>query len=145
MQAHLRPRDLQVGKLRQGEKRPAAHVNDRALRGRFAESIVADYLFAKGFRVLASNLRLGPLELDLVARQGALLVVVEVRTRGGRSFTSGFGSVTAEKRARLLRATERLLLSRAITEGVERVRIDVAQVTFDDGVVVEYVPGAITR
>jgi hypothetical protein len=57
-----------------------------------------------------------------------------------------FASVTPMKRMRLLRATERLWRSSAATRrGVQRVRIDVAAVTFDGGkTTVEYAKGAIS-
>ncbi len=118
----------------------------RHARGRRAELAVADYLEAEGFSILARNLRLGHLEIDLVARRGPLVVVVEVRTRGPGSFVGGLASVTRQKRQRLLRAADRLWRSRlAKMPDVERMRIDVAAVTFEGGETrVEYIEGAIT-
>ncbi len=102
--------------------------------GRRAELAVADCLFALGFDLLARNLRLGHLELDVIARRGPLLVVTEVRTRGPSSFVSAFESVSRVKRARLRTAVERLWRRhRAWTMGVDRVRIDVAAVSFAGG------------
>ncbi len=121
-------------------RRPSGHD-----AGRRAESAVADYLFASGFAILARNLRVGPLELDVVARRGPLVVVVEVRTRGPGSYEKAFESIGAAKRARIARAVERLWSERlAKVEGIERVRIDAAAV-FVDGprTRVEYVEGAI--
>jgi putative endonuclease len=119
----------------------------RAELGRRAELAVADCLFALGFNVLARNLRLGHLELDVVARQGSLLVVTEVRTRGRGSYQTAFESISPMKRARVLTAVDRLWRRRgAWTAGVERVRIDVAAVTFVGCAThVEYAPAAITR
>jgi putative endonuclease len=113
--------------------------------GRRAEAAVADLLFAKGFAVLARNLRLGALELDIVARKGALVVVVEVRTRGVGAWVSALESVTWAKRQRLRRATGRLWRTRlAAMRGVERVRIDVAAVSFvGHETHVEYIRGAV--
>jgi putative endonuclease len=113
--------------------------------GRRAELAVADYLFARGFQVLARNVRLGPLEIDIVARSGPLVVVVEVRTRGAGALVGPFASVTRTKRARLLRAAGQLWRSRwARFTGVERLRVDVAAVTFEGGkTYVEYVEGAL--
>jgi putative endonuclease len=115
-------------------------------RGRRAELAVADYLVARGFAMIGRNVRLGRLELDLVARRGDLVVVVEVRTRGLGSFQGPFESITPSKRARLLRAVEQLWRNRlAAMPAVERVRIDAAAVTFDLGRTrVEYVEGAIS-
>jgi putative endonuclease len=115
-------------------------------RGRRAELAVADFLVARGFAVLARNLRLGALELDVVARRGGLVVVVEVRTRGAGSFEGAFESISRTKRARLMRAVDRLWRQRfARRPDVERLRIDVAAVRFEAGQTwVEYVEGAVS-
>jgi putative endonuclease len=90
-------------------------------------------------------LRLGPLELDIVARSGALLVVAEVRTRGPGALVAAFESVTATKRARLARAVTRLWREQWVSiDGVRRVRIDVAAVKFEgQRTLIEYAPGVI--
>ena len=118
----------------------------RAAAGARAEHAVVDYLVVRGFTIVAQNLRLGRLELDVVARRGDLLVVVEVRTRGPGSFERPLQSIDAKKRGRLLRATDRLVRGKlAAMRGVERVRIDAAGVVFDGKATrVEYVEGAIT-
>ena len=106
---------------------------------------MADYLFAGGFAILGRNVRLGPLELDIVARRGALVVVVEVRTRGRGARVGPFESIDGTKRARLRRAVERLWRDRlAAMEGVDRVRIDAAAVLTERGSTrIEYVEGAV--
>jgi putative endonuclease len=113
--------------------------------GQRAEAAVADYLSVQGFVILATNLRLGHLELDVVAQRGELVVVVEVRTRGKGAFEGALASVTLSKRRHLLLATHRLwqgTLQR--NPRVERVRIDVAAVHFEGAQTrVEYFPGAV--
>jgi putative endonuclease len=113
--------------------------------GRNAETAVADCLFADGFSVLGRNVRVGHLELDVVARKGALLVVVEVRARRPGALVGAFASVTAPKRERVRRAVQRLWRERlSAIRGVERVRIDVAAVTFARGQTsIEYAEGAL--
>lgn len=93
---------------------------------------------------MATNLHLGHLELDVVARQGALIVVVEVRSRGEGAWTSGFGSLDAAKRARIRRAGERLWQRRYRHDPTaERLRYDAASVAFvDDRAIVEYAEAA---
>lgn len=115
-----------------------------AERGKQAEAVVADYLVARDFRILGSNVRLGPLELDIVAQRGDLVAVVEVRTRGPGALQGPFESVSPTKRARLRRAIARLWRERLATmPEVQRVRIDVAAVTFEEGQArVEYVEDA---
>jgi putative endonuclease len=120
-------------------------TESRTALGRRAEQAVADYLVVRGFTVMGLNVRLGPLELDVVARKGSLVVVVEVRTRGRGSLVGPFESITPAKRARIRRAVSRLWREKlAAMREIERVRIDVAAVTFEDGKTrVEYVEGAL--
>jgi putative endonuclease len=117
-----------------------------AVVARRAELAVADYLVARGFRVLARNLRLGALELDIVACCRGLVVVVEVRTRGPGSYEGPFESIGWSKRARVVRAANRLWRERlAANRAFDRVRIDAAAVTFDRGQTrIEYVAGGIS-
>jgi putative endonuclease len=112
--------------------------------GRAAEQAVADHLVAQGFAIVALNLRVGHYELDVVARKGPLIVVVEVRTRGSSALTSGFGSLLASKRLRIRRAGERLWQRRYRSDpSAERMRFDAASVRFVAGVPeVSYSPAA---
>jgi putative endonuclease len=110
-----------------------------------AEAAVAAFLEQRGFAIVARNLRLSRLELDVVARQDALIVVVEVRTRGAGAWTTAFGSIDSAKRRRIRRAGERLWQRRYKNDAsVERMRFDAASVTFDDSgeAQVEYVEAA---
>jgi putative endonuclease len=60
-------------------------------------------LVGAGYRILACNLRLGRGELDLVARDGATLVFVEVKTRSGVGFGSPLEAITRAKQQALRR------------------------------------------
>ncbi len=95
--------------------------------------------------VLARNLRVGYLEVDIVARDGPTMVVVEVRCRGRGAWLRPLDTVDGMKRARLRRAAA-ILWSRKWRRmpGIERVRFDVAAVDLDgdDGPEVEYVRAA---
>ncbi|HVJ22033.1 MAG TPA: YraN family protein [Polyangiaceae bacterium] len=99
-----------------------------------AERLVALWLQRRGYDIVATNLRLGHLEIDIVARLGPVVVIVEVRTRGEGAWTTPFGSVDPAKRTRLRRAGERLWQRRYKHDpSVERMRFDVASVKFVDG------------
>jgi putative endonuclease len=50
-------------------------------RGRRAEQLAALLLMAKGWRIVARRRRMPMIEVDLVARRGAMLAVVEVKRR----------------------------------------------------------------
>jgi putative endonuclease len=118
--------------------------SEAARRGSAAEQAVAAFLLDRGCEIVATNLRVGRLELDIVAREGPVIAVVEVRSRGAGAWTSGLGSIDRQKRERIRRAGERLWDRRYKNDrSVERMRFDAASVTFEDGTpVVEYVPAA---
>ncbi len=131
--------------------RPAtdgARARLASLRGREAEAAAADKLRANGFRVLWQNLRIGALELDLVAKKGDLVVVVEVRARGPGSYEKPLASISRTKRRTLLRGVRALWKGRlSKMPDVKRVRIDVAAVTRDEGgaLAIEWIAGAFTE
>jgi putative endonuclease len=102
------------------------------LLGTLAEQAVADFLLRQGYTIIGRNVRVGQLEVDILARHGDAVAVVEVRTRGGRSWQSALDSVGATKRERLRRAAQ-VLWNRRFCRmpGIERMRFDVASVQFD--------------
>ncbi len=72
-----------------------------SLRGRQGEDAAAAFLAARGYRVLARNVRLPGGEVDIVCLDGAVLVFVEVKLRTGSRFGSALAAVGARKRATL--------------------------------------------
>jgi putative endonuclease len=102
---------------------------------------------ARGYAILAENLRVGRLEIDVLARLGPVVAVVEVRTRGKGSFVTALESLSRTKRQRLLAAADRLWQSRFANQAdVSRMRIDVAAVSFEEGAPrVEYIEGAVAH
>lgn len=85
-----------------------------------AEASVATYLIELGWRVLATHVRVGRAELDLVAVDPGpppSLVVVEVRWRGRRDFGLPEETVDHRKRARLHQAGYRLRATGHLPDG----------------------------
>ena len=81
-----------------------------AQSGRWGEAQAERALRAKGFTILGRRVRIGTRdELDLVARDGAVLVFVEVKTRKSEDFGRPFASVDRDKRRALSRAAVRYL------------------------------------
>jgi len=80
--------------------------------GAQAEALAARRLQQAGWSIVARNFRCRLGELDLVARRGALLIIAEVRLRTGTRFGGPAASITAAKRARIVRAAGYLLLCR---------------------------------
>lgn len=76
-------------------------------RGRRGEFLCALLLRAKGYRVIARRLKTPMGEIDIIARRGRTLAVVEVKTRG--EWTPALEAVTARQRGRLVRAARAFL------------------------------------
>jgi len=70
-------------------------------KGHAGEEAAARYLESLGYRILRRNLRGPEGEIDILARDGRVLVFVEVKAREGRRFGSALGAVDARKRARI--------------------------------------------
>ena len=89
--------------------RPGAPTTDRREIGQRAEERAARHLRAAGLTLLHRNYRCRLGELDLVARDGATLVVAEVRLRASAQFGGAAASITRAKQRRIVRATRHLL------------------------------------
>ncbi|GAB3125734.1 YraN family protein [Tsukamurella serpentis] len=114
--------------------------------GRAGEDVVSDYLTGRGWTVLDRNWRYsgGGLrgELDVIARSpDGVIAVVEVKTRSGTAYGTGFDAVTPRKVAQLRALTSRWLAERE--SSFAQVRIDVAAVFTPPGgpVTLEYRAG----
>ncbi len=82
---------------------------DRRKIGNAAEDIAAAFLVAQGVQLLFRNYRRRLGELDLVARHGDVLLIVEVRTRSSNAYGGAAASVNGLKRRRIVRAAQQLL------------------------------------
>jgi len=97
---------------------------ERQRIGQSAENAAVRFLESRGLTVLIRNFRRRLGELDIVARDGDILVIAEVRTRSSQRFGGAAASVNARKQVKLLRAAEQLLQQRKDL-GRLRVRFDV--------------------
>jgi len=79
--------------------------------GRWGEELAAAELTRRGWIVLARNYRLGHREIDLIARRGAVVAFVEVKTRAGAGFGHPLDAVTPLKR-REIEAVARAWIAR---------------------------------
>lgn len=80
-------------------------------RGADAEQLAADYLARHGLRIVERNFRVKGGEIDLIARDGATTVFVEVRLRSRDGLVGAAESITLRKQRRLILAA-RLWLQR---------------------------------
>ena len=78
--------------------------------GKWGERTAARFLKRKRYRILGLRVRVGVRgEIDIIARQGDVLVFVEVKTRGSEAFGRPLAAVDRRKRRVLSRAAVRYL------------------------------------
>lgn len=100
------------------------HVKD--VLGRHGEDIAARHLHTAGLTILDRNWRCELGEIDIVARDGDVVVVCEVKTRSGASHGAPLEAVTWHKRARLRQLAARWM--KAHRTRAAGLRIDVVGV-----------------
>lgn len=94
-----------------------AKANDTTTqRGREAEARAAAYLAARGLREISRNFRVRGGEIDLICRDGRVLVFVEVRQRSRGDFGSAADSITATKRRRIVLAARHYLVGKPASD-----------------------------
>ncbi|MFM7344150.1 MAG: YraN family protein [Tagaea sp.] len=79
-------------------------------RGAWAETLAAWRLRLAGWRVVARDLRLGPAQVDIVAKRGRVLAFVEVKLRS--DLDDAAAALHPAQRARIARAAEIFLANR---------------------------------
>lgn len=109
-----------------GNPDPGGVVADKRALGTYGEDVAVRYLQGAGFRILDRNWRCPDGELDVVALDGAVLVICEVKTRSGHSYGAPLEAVTGVKAERLRRLAVRWLAEHRVR--VEEVRFDVVGV-----------------
>jgi len=111
-------------------------------RGRQGELAAKKYLQQAGLKFLTANFRTPHGEIDLIFRDGAELVFVEVKTRSSETWTRPAAAVNARKR-RLLSQTALVYLHRLKNPRVT-VRFDIVEVLLANGAVgeIRHLPNA---
>lgn len=94
--------------------------------GRFGEAYAARHLAGQGMVLLDRNWRCEAGEIDLVLRDGPVLVVCEVKTRSSTAYGSPLEAVTQDKAARLRHLAARWVEERGVRP--EQMRIDLVGV-----------------
>ena len=77
--------------------------------GNLGEDFTAEFLKSKGCEILARNFRIRGGEIDIVAKKGELLHIVEVKTRAPNPLSTGDEAITPQKQAFIIRAAEAYL------------------------------------
>lgn len=109
--------------------------------GERGESIACAYLQNKGYRLLRKNFRMGRYEIDLVMRDGDVLVFIEVKARTGQGEISGREAVNHQKQQHIIRAAQGYMQRYGGFDAPAR--FDVAEVELQTGKVT-HIPAAFT-
>ena len=97
--------------------------------GKKGEELAAEYLLHKGYKILHKNWRNRQYEIDLVARDGDNLVVVEVKTRHSPSLVEPEFAVDKQKQKLLVRAANSYVLKHGINLNT---RFDIIAITIHE-------------
>lgn len=100
-------------------------------RGLLAERLAQEYLTKQGLHAVTSNYRSPRGEIDLIMRDGDVLVFVEVRSRASNAFVHAAETIDRRKRDHIIRAGRHYLQSER-RSGDAVCRFDVIVVTGDE-------------
>jgi putative endonuclease len=90
--------------------RSTARRRQAERRGRLAELLCRSHLRLRGWRILARDWRCPAGEIDILARRGGVLAVIEVKSR--RDFATAVTAIVPRQRGRIARAAEMFLMVR---------------------------------
>ena len=103
-------------------------MNTREL-GEKAEGLAQQHISKLGYKILDTNWYHGHLELDIVAKDGNELVIVEVKSRSGIRYEHPSEAVTNTKIKRIVEAADAYIIEHEIELDT---RFDVITVIFVD-------------
>ena len=108
--------------------------------GKLGEELAVDYLVGKGYEILERNWRNIHKEIDIIAKDGKFLVVVEVKTRQTDEYGNPDIAVTKKKQRMLIAAANAYIFKNRLD--VET-RFDIISIVFKDGEpVIEHIEDA---
>ena len=98
--------------------------------GKQGEEIAAQYLIEKGYESVERNWRNSHKEIDIIAKDGVELVIVEVKTRQSDDFGEPDIAVTRQKQSRLIYAANAYLFRHNLDVDT---RFDIISIVMKDG------------
>lgn len=103
-------------------------INKRTIGKRY-ESIALDFLYRAGLDFIARNVSFSCGEIDLIMREGTIIVFVEVRYRHSAVYGSASITVTPRKQYRLLMAAAHWLAQKNASFDTTDCRFDIFAIT----------------
>ncbi|MDA9551700.1 YraN family protein [Flavobacteriaceae bacterium] len=99
-----------------------ARHNDLGILG---EQLAVEYLIKKGYVILEKNFRFEKHEIDIIAKDKQVLIVVEVKTRSTSKFGEPQNFVKPKQISRLVNAANAFMLKNNLDE---EVRFDIVAI-----------------
>ena len=108
--------------------------------GKRGEELAAQYLTEKGYEILERNWRNKHKEIDIIAKDGESLVIVEVKTRQTDEYGDPDIAVTRQKQWRLISAANAYVFQNKLDIDT---RFDIISIVFhDDEPIIEHIEDA---
>jgi len=115
----------------------------RREKGKEAEELAASWLSERGLKIITRNFYVRGGEIDIIARDGNTLCIVEVRSKGENSPLQPEEQISDEKIKRVKTAADRFVKKHRLFS--VPVRLDLLVVEYVDGApVVKFYPGGLT-
>jgi putative endonuclease len=103
----------------------------RVTLGKTGEDLACRELERRGYAIIARRYRCRRGELDIIARDGATVVFVEVKARDGHAFGDAAEAVTWQKRRRIVRLAHEYVMQHHLIDCP--CRFDVVSIHLDNG------------
>lgn len=108
--------------------------------GKMGEDLAVQYLTDKGYEILERNWRNIHKEIDIIAKEGNDLVIVEVKARQTDEYGEPDIAVTKRKQRMLIAAANAYILRNNLDKST---RFDIVSIVFKDGEpVIEHIEDA---
>jgi len=94
--------------------------------GKFGERLAINYLIRRGYKILATNLKVSYQEIDIFAQRGKTIVFIEVKTRTTLTLGQADQSLTIKKMANIRKALDIFVYEKELDENY--IRLDLISI-----------------
>lgn len=116
--------------------------DSRQSLGQSGEKIAVNFLQGRGYTILARNYRRRTGEIDIIAREGEMLVFIEVKTRSGRTYGSPAAAITPRKQRQISRTAQYYLAEQDLFDTPARFDVVAVVIGKDQQLEIELIPDA---
>lgn len=117
-------------------------LNSRQNLGQNGEDIAAEFLGKNGYAILTRNYRCCLGEIDIIAKIGAVLVFIEVKTRKSEAYGSPAAAVTPRKQRQISKTAQYYLAERNLFDAPARFDVVSIVMNSDQQTLIEIIPSA---